>query len=176
MRYATVVNAVKFGLTNDYNETTGLVFSPEEIKKSRPPNPDSVEYVYENNTFYVEEQGTYFKLYSLLTSRDRRGRYSPSRDGERSPWPPEKRYICILDDTVTEKSQLSFDVKGLGWIDKPRQCNGAVEFEFIPVSPTETFIDIGGVTLLQPIILLLILFYFLVLILFGEPKKNKWKR
>jgi hypothetical protein len=175
LRYATVVNSVKVGLTNDYNESTGLVFSPEEIKKYRPPNPDSVEYVYENNTFYVEEQGKYFKLYSFLTSRDRRGPHAPPRGGD-TPWPPEKRYICILDDTVTEKSQLSFDVKGLGWINNSRQCNGAVEFEFIRVLPTETFIDIGGVTFLQPIILLLIPFYFLVLILIGEPKKNKWKR
>ena len=178
LRYATVVNAINVGLTNEYNDTTGLVFSPDEIKKHRPKMKGLDEYIYENNTFYVEEQGKYFKLYSLLTPFDRRVYYvGLSGDGDKPPpWPPEKRYICILDDTVTEKSQLSFDVKGLGWINNSRQCNGAVEFEFIRVLPTETFIDIGGVTFLQPIILLLIPFYFLVLILIGEPKKNKWKR
>jgi hypothetical protein len=165
LRYATVVNSVKASITNEYNESTGLVFSPDEIKKHRPTTKELGyrEDVYENDTFYVEEQGEYFRLYSLLTPRDQRGPHVPPRGGD-PPVPPVKRYICILDDTVTEKSQLSFDLNGLGWIDHPRQCNRAVEFEFIPVLPTETFIDISGVTLLQPIMLLvlLIILYFLV--------------
>lgn len=163
MRYATIVNTSSAANTNDDNETTGLVFSSDEIKEHRPKMRGLEEDIYENDTFYVEEQGEYFRLYSLLTPRERLGWYVPLRDGW-PPVPPVKRYICILDDTVTEKSQLSFDLNGLGWIDHPRQCNRAVEFEFIPVPPTETFIDISGVTLLQPIMLLvlLIILYFLV--------------
>ena len=134
---------------------TGLVFSEKELSKYFKTTESEV--ILEENTFYLEENDGYYTLNTLILQKHGSDHISY-----------EKRYMCALDDDLSEKSQLSFNMHSLydGYAIDRRQCNRKIELEFIPV---ETFLDVLNPVLYRPtdIFIVFIIVFIIIVVLFS---------
>lgn len=134
---------------------SGLVFSEKELSKYFKTN--EAEVILEENTFYLEDNDGYYTLNTLILQKHGSDHISY-----------EKRYMCALDDDLSEKSQLSFNMHSLydGYAIDRRQCNRKIELEFIPV---ETFLDVLNPVLYRPtnIFIVFIIVFIIIVVLFS---------
>lgn len=134
---------------------TGLVFSEKELSKYFKTTESEV--ILEENTFYLEDNDGYYTLFTLIPYKHGRDHISY-----------EQRYMCALDDDLSEKSQLSFDMHSLydGYRVKRRQCNRKIELTFIHV---ETFLDVLNPVLYRPtnIFIVFIIVFIIIVVLFS---------
>lgn len=134
---------------------TGLVFSEKELSKYFKTTESEV--ILEENTFYLEDNNGDYTLNTLILQKHGRDHISY-----------EKRYMCVLDDDLSEKSQLSFDMHSLydGYHVNRRQCNMKIELKFIPV---ETFLDFLNPVLYRPtnIFIVFIIVFIIIVVLFS---------